>query len=346
MPTTMRDIGRLCGLSASSVSRALRGDPRMSADTIARVKAVAESVGYRLNVTARELRLGQTDSIGFVFGTQENPYEVGCAIGWVQGIADVFESRGVGLDMVGDSARRRADGGLPRVLAEHHSRGVILAGKILDDVIGMLDRAGVPWVALDIPVPFSGASDCVTLDDEGMPALAIDHLCALGHRDIAYVNNETDPYHAVGRRVHGYLTAMADRGLQARPRCDVLAPTPDRIEELFASPPFPTALVTFDDETAAVAMREVKRRGLRVPGDVSVVGVNDEMFCDLLDPMLTTVRLPFLEMGRAAAEMMLEKLTTGGRVPSRTFSGDVVERESTALCGGVNSERYSLAGAR
>ena len=326
----MRDIARLCGVSASSVSRALRDDPRLSAGTTARVKAAAERVGYRLNVTARELRLRQTDSVGFVFGTEENPFDIGCAIGWVRGIAEVFQERGVRLDMVGDSPGRRTGGGLPRVLAEHHSRGIIVAGRIMDDVIGVLDRARIPWVALDIPVPFTRESDCVIIDDEAMPALAIDHLCALGHRDIAYVNNETDPYHAVGRRVHGYLAAMADRGLQARPRSDVIAPIPDRIKELFASRPFPTALVTFDDETAAVAMREVKKRGLSVPGDVSVIGVNNDMFCELLDPMLTTVRLPFFEMGAAAAGMMIEKLASGEPAPSRTFSGELIERESAA----------------
>ena len=316
----------------------------MSRDTTARVKTVAESVGYRVNVTARELRLRQTDSIGFVFGMRENPFATGCCIRWVEGIADVFGRRGVRLDMVGDSPARRSNGGLPRVLVEHHSRGVILAGMILDDVTGILEHAGVPWVGLD--VPFVRPSDCVIIDDEGMPALAIDYLCGLGHRDIAYVNNETDPYHAVRRRAHGYLKAMAEHGLRARPRCDVLQPIPDRIGELFASAPFPTALVAFDDETAAVAMREVRRRGLGVPADVSIVGINDDMFCSLLDPTLTTVRLPFFEMGRAAAEMMLEKLAAGRHVPSRTFSGKVVERESSAPCAGATRERHSLARAR
>ena len=298
----------------------------MSDATIERVRTLASRLGYRPNVSARELRLQRAEAVGVLWGSGITPTETSTGAQAFVGITRELEGHHYQLSFVLDDLEEAAEGALPKILAEHCVAGVIAGGQIPAKLVSMIEQSGLPSIFLYTAV--SKPHDCVVIDQERIGALAAEYLHGLGHRDIAYVTNLHERNVAVGKRQMGYLKCMMKLGLRARDGYDRVQAVESRIEELFREKPYPTALATFDDRTAMLSMRALRACGIGVPEDVSVVGVNDLESATWTTPQLTTIRVPFAEMGAAAGRLMCEKLRTGGPVLSVTLHGTVIERES------------------
>ncbi|MDP3046387.1 MAG: LacI family DNA-binding transcriptional regulator [Chloroflexota bacterium] len=312
---TIKDVAREAGVSITTVSNVLNGRTgAMSAKTLARVNAVIGTHGYRPSSAARSLVTGRAATIAVVLAGR------GCSrlFPAVATIQELAAEAGYGLALL-IAKDADARGKTMGILGERQVAGVVFvssSGDALDDGLRPLLESSIPMVLLNGNVDVQDAVQ-VAWDDAGGVAGAVAHLIELGHRRIAYLGDPSEPQSTEARR-QGYLGAMADHGLRPRDEwlkaCGLDAPR-DRwrktLTELVSAPPRPTAAVAANDAIAAVAMRELQRMGVRVPGDFAMIGVGGSEYCPLLSPALTTVRLPVEEAGRCAAEMLLEMMAGG-----------------------------------
>ncbi|MCU1589332.1 MAG: periplasmic binding protein/LacI transcriptional regulator [Frankiales bacterium] len=306
MPVRIEDVARAAGVSTATVSRALRGLPSVSTDTQETVRRVASDLGYVVSRSASSLATGKTLTVGVV-----TPYVrrwfFATAIEAVE-----RELRGVGYDallvgvgepMTGDVAPFR-----PEVLQGRVDGMVILTAPLTGQEMDGVRRLAVPTAFVGVAV--SGTMS-VRVDDVAVGRTATEHLIALGHRRIAHVGGDPEDqlnYTTPLDRRAGWLSAMRQAGLEPPPwygeTSDFTAPGGHRaMQRLLALEEPPTAVFAASDEIAFGVIRAAREAGLGVPGDVSVVGVDDH---DLSETMgLTTVRQPVFEQGQVAAQLVL-----------------------------------------
>ena len=332
---TIRDVAREAGVSVTTVSNALNGrTASMAPETLARVEEVIHALGYRRNANARGLVRRKTSTIGLVIAEIETPLFLQ-AITVVQPTAQL-----AGYDVFIYSARdEQAEERAIDLLLEKDVAGALFVSTssyTRHDHIRTLTAAGKPVVLVNR----AGAPedmDRVGWDNAGGMAAAVDHLVALGHRRIAHLAGPPSRQSARDR-LNGFHAALARHGLEAPPG---LVRTVDYLDDparwreatlaLAGVAPRPTAIIAADDPIAAVAMQALQQAGLAIPGDLSLVGVDDQPFAALLNPPLTTVRLPVLEAGRRAIGMLLDRLAGGLAPPRRVILPcPLVPRESTA----------------
>ncbi|OLT49143.1 LacI family DNA-binding transcriptional regulator [Cellulosimicrobium sp. CUA-896] len=326
----IEDVARAAGVSTATVSRALRGLPNVSDATRRRVLAEATRLGYVPTPSASSLATGRTRTIGLL-----TP--------WVSRwfFANVIEGaeralRDVGYDVLlhtfvvrRDEPRRRVD---PDVL-RHRVDGTLVVGLPLDD-----DEVR-SLVGLDRPLAFvgSGPDDQVTvrLDDVATGYAATRHLLDLGHRVVGHVTGVPDlvsSWSPPAERSLGYVRALAeagvdvDRELEANGDFDVEGGRASTAELLRRRPDV-TAVFAASDEMAMGALLAARDLGLRVPEDLSVVGVDGHDLGEVAG--LTTVAQDAYQQGADAALLLLE-MVNGAPVPQRlTYPTELVRRRST-----------------
>ncbi|MCW2777971.1 MAG: transcriptional regulator, LacI family [Frankiales bacterium] len=313
----IHDVARLAGVSTATVSRALRGVDRVSAPTRTRVLQAAADLGYVASPSAASLASGRTGVVG-VIAPFLSRWFFAHALDGVEGrlredglhvllfnVGTTRSSRSVLLDQ--QLLRRRVDA------------VVVLSCDLEPEEVAVLQDLHVPVVTLGVDVtPWHR----VGIDDVAAGRTAMQHLLSLGHRDIAYVGGDrVHDVHvatAVDRRA-GILQAAEAAGVPA-PRELVgdwtLAGGAAAGELLLDAVPRPTAVIAASDEMAVGVLGVARRRGLRVPEDLSVVGVDDHEFAGTHD--LTTVAQPVDALGRAAADLLVDVLQQGVAVPRRT----------------------------
>jgi DNA-binding LacI/PurR family transcriptional regulator len=327
--TTIKDVAEAAGVSIATVSRALHGLPRVSQGTRERVLAVAAELRYVASPSAASLASGQTNAIGvvapfvnrwyfatIVHSTEERLRKAGYDLLLYSLGTDAHERRRA---FSGTLLRKRVDGVL--VLGLHPTA----------EEADALSAVGGPVAIVGAEVP-GWAS--VRIDDEGAARCAVRHLLDLGHRRIGFIGG-ADPLHTAmpAERRAGYRAAIADAGLPAAPELEAVggftvAGGCDAAQRLLAIPEPPTALFAASDEMAMGALQAVRRVGLRVPEDVSVIGIDDHEMAELLD--LSTVAQPVVSQGVLAAEMILTALTGPERPPPAvTVPTELVVRGTT-----------------
>jgi LacI family transcriptional regulator, galactose operon repressor len=298
----LRDVAAAAGVDASVVSRVLSGDSRLSIrqETRQRVLEAAARLDYRPNTAARTLKTARTMAIGMIVPDLANVNYATIAYGAEEAAATagyvLLVAHGSASDRLPD-LHGRIDGLLIGMATSETPRHGEFGG-------------GVPALLVNRREPCGVAS--VTVDDEAGATLATRHLLSLGHRRIAHVAGPQNADTA-RRRLRGYISALADAGLEDRPEC-IAETTFDEAgghvaaTRLLRLEPRPTALFVANVRAAIGALAAARRLGLRVPHDLSVVGFHDAPFAPYLDPALTTVRMPLEEMGRHAGDSLLALL--------------------------------------
>lgn len=333
LPPSIADVARRAGVSIATVSRALRGLPQVSERTRQRVVDAAAELDYTVSPIAAGLASGKVRSIAVV-----TPYVGRWFFGEVlHAAAAVLGQRGYDIALyVVDSvqSRRSFFSDLP---PRGRVGGVLtLAMPMSDHELGRLRSLRLPLLAVG-----HDATDLprVRVDDHEAARTAVRHLVDLGHRRIAMINgDEGDSWDFVvpRHRQEGYLAVLQEHGLHADPRWRANGHfTADggqvaMQQVLAAGPPYPTAVFCQSDEMAFGVLRALRRVGLRVPRDVSVVGIDDHELARLWD--LSTVAQPVSEHGRIAAERLLSAID-GGVVPEAeetVLPVRMVARQTTA----------------
>ena len=322
---TIRQIASAAGVAVSTASRAL-SDRKVSVhpDTRAKVLAVARRLDYMPSAPARLMGKKSMSAIGLFW----NHGELNLAHSLVQflkGVSDVLNERRYSLLL---TFRGLSDDPMPRIIAERHTDGMLMAFDEDQRAMERLRRNRIPIVLTHAQL--RDDCDCVVIDDEDGAHKCVEHLHSLGHRSIGYVNAGAHSHVCVDRRILGYLKGMAEFGLQCPRGYEEHKTVHERIDELYNAGGGPTALLCFDDAVASVAAQALESRGLRIPEDVSVVGFNDSEYAKAGRPQLTSMRQPVERMGRMAAKMMLDRIET----PDRPFRQvrlpeELIVRDST-----------------
>jgi LacI family transcriptional regulator len=319
-PPTSHDVARAAGVSQPTVSRALRGDPRVTQATRDRVAVAARELGYVASDRGRSLSMGRTGRIGVVVEDLDNPFYLEL----LDELHDRLES--AGARMIVFTPRHDDPHGVDR-LVDGSIDGVVLTTTHLDSPLPRLLRErGFPCVLLNRVVDGDGVT-CCSVDNPLGGELAARELLGAGHRRIAAVFGPAET--STGRdRERGVRAALraAGVGLQAERRGAYTYETGHAATlELLAGAERPTALFCGNDVIALGALNACHRLGLRVPGDVSVVGFDDIAMAgwDLI--RLTTVRQDLRRMAQIAVELVLE----GGGEPRRIVLPPVMVRRDT-----------------
>jgi LacI family transcriptional regulator len=324
---TLEMVAERAGVSPSTVSRVLNGTAVVSADKRKAVERAIAKLGFVPNPVARGLAGGRTFSIGVVTQAIDSPF-YGRAL---RGIEEALG--GAGYSPLFMSGHWRADEEA-RCIDELRQRRV--DGLIV--LTGRLSNAALRSVARSLPVVVTGrqlkAANLISLDFDNRAGarLATEHLIGLGHRRIAFIAGDPDHPDSVERQ-KGYESALRNAGLRIDPR--LLLPGDfneqsgvEAVEQLHARRARFTAIFAANDQMAFGARLGLFRRGLRVPGDVSLVGFDDVAGSLYTVPGLTTVHYPIHEIGQLAARAMLDLLA--GERPSLEVPGpQLIVREST-----------------
>ena len=322
---TMKDVARVAGVSIATVSRVLSDTGDVRPDLAARVRDAVALLDYRRDHTASILRRSDrsSSSIALVFEDVSNPFFSAVH----RGVEEIARGRGV-LTFSGSSDE---DPGRERELVgAFAARGVdgLVIVPCGDDQSYLLRerRTGTALVFVDRPPRFFDA-DAVVSDNAGGARMAVEHLLAAGHRRIALLGDRGSIFTAAERR-RGYRQTLADAGLAraALERMDIVdTPSAERIaRELLTAPDPPTALFTGQNLITVGALRVLRELGLQ--HEVAVVGFDDLLLADMVQPGLTVVRQDPYELGRRAAELLFARLD-GRDGPSRT---EVVPTELVA----------------
>jgi LacI family transcriptional regulator len=328
---TSKDVAQAAGVSQSTVSMVLAGKwaGRVSPGTAESVREAASRLGYRPNLAARSLRLGQARTVLLVVPTLTSPF-----FGAVYtGAARVAVERGfrvVVYPWPDDAGRAHSP-----FAAAHESIDGVLASSMAADAFTEL-RAGpgpLPLVMLDSDP--AGQAPTVNADvAAGIRAIGT-HLAGLGHRRFGHLAAAVDTWTFGARSAALAATVRALPGGRLRRRTTALDITAARaaaralLGSRAAPEDRPTALVCDDDVIAAGAYKAARDLGLDVPGDLSITGFDDILLAEALEPELTTVRLPAEELGGHGMTALLE-LLDGRRPGPVSLPGELVVRDSTA----------------
>lgn len=309
---TIRDVASAAGVSVSTVSNALNGrHEAMTGDTLARIESAIAELKYRRSNLARGLVTRNTHTIGIVMAEIDTPLFLQA----LNHIEPVTRTRNYNLllCLARDEADERNALGF---LFEKQVDGIIFVSTSVfheESHLHELAAAGLPVVLVN---RFSRHDefDQVNWDNSAGIAAATEHLIALGHRRIAHLVGPVDR-RSTEERLAGYQKALAAHGLPCDPA--YLLPGDFRAtaveweaaaHAVLALRPRPTAVIAADDAMAAICLRVFSRAGVRVPGDLAVIGIDDQPYAAFLNPALTTVRLPIAAAGRLAADMLLARL--------------------------------------
>jgi LacI family repressor for deo operon, udp, cdd, tsx, nupC, and nupG len=308
-PVRIAEVARLAGVSPATVSRALANPDKVRPEARERVLAAVRETGYTPNVAARNLRARRSLMVLVVVPNIGNPFfsEV------LRGIDETLSAAGYGLIIGNLDERREKEGRFVDVAFAGQVDGIILLnGKVLQARGRKLSDSAVPVVAACETIPGAEIPQVEVQNREAAEAVAR-YLYDLGHRRFGYVAGpkinilEKD-------RASGFRDALERAGLPKG--CLVTFPGDftfksgsDAAERFLALESRPSAVFAANDEMAIGFIKKVTSAGVRVPGDVSVVGFDAIDFADYCEPTLTTVVQPRQAIGQKAAQLLIERMT-------------------------------------
>lgn len=328
---TLSDIAREAGVSVSTVSRILSGDPRarVSEETRTRVATIAETARYRPNFVGRALRASKTFVVALVVPDLTNAVFSEL----MRGVEEEALSHGYMVLLA--RAETMAAGGIESLIDERRVDGVLLQlgdRTSVSTLAGLVDRA-LPAVVINSPA-VEGVST-VALPDADAAEAAVRELLALGHRRIGLLNGLPQSSTA-RRRERGFREALRAAGEQVRDEWVLstgYAPRDGRsaARALAGLRERPTAVVVANVNAALGTLLECRRLEMSVPEDLSVVAIHDSWPAECSMPPLTSVRMPLYEMGRAAMASFVERIDHGTVNHVDVADAPVlIARESTA----------------
>lgn len=328
---TMKDVARLAGVSIQTVSVVVNDKAVVSPETRERILAAIDELGYRPLAVGRSLRTGSTRTIGLMVADITNPFFARMA----DAVEDHAHRSGYNLILYNTHSDAERERTYLQIAAERWVDGMLFV-TTTDTLhgLGALRSAGIPVVAVDrVPRDYDGP--WVILDNRKSGTLVAEHLLGLGHRELAHVCGPLDLRLSV-ERLESFESAVRERGLVPIPHaigdaswsCEsgYLA-----MRSLLVDARRPTAVFASNDRLAIGAMRAVVEAGLRVPDDVSIVGVDDIELAPYLTPPLTTVRQSLTDVATLGTKILLDLIR--GVEPTETqvvFEPELVIRHSTA----------------
>ena len=325
----LKEIAHFLGLDPSTISFVLNDTPGRSIpeETRKRVKDAARQLNYQPNLVARSFRNRRTLTLGVLVPELSDGYHTEV----LTGVGDCLMAAGYSYLTAHHRYRANLVGQYSKLLIARGAEGMICIDTSLESVLS------IPTVVVAGHQRLSGVTN-VVLSHQKAAELILTHLHALNHRCIAFMRGQPfsgdseDRWQAIVRvcrtmkiEMHPELTVRLEQDMSS-PELGY-----SEIRSLLTTKPFFTALVCFNDVAAIGAIRAIRDQGLRVPEDISVTGFDDIRAAAYMSPALTTIRQPMADMGRAAAQFMINRLNrTEDFRELISFEPELIIRESTS----------------
>lgn len=326
---SIRDVATRAGVSTATASRALRGLTSVATTTRSKVEQAARDLDYVLPFNASSLASGRTNTVGVIA-----PYLTCWFVSAViAGVETALRAAGMDLLLYSVSADSRERFYQEMPLRRRVDGVVVLSMTLAEHEAAALRRLRIPVGIVSTQVE---GFNSVSIDDMAAAETAVGHLINLGHRRIGLISEtEQGPtgFPVPTRRRAGYLSALRQVGIEPDPRLQVdggykVTTAEYAMAELLSRPDRPTAVFAGTDIMAFGALRAIRRHGLSVPEDISLIGVDDHDLAVTLD--LSTIRQPVSEQGALVARSVLAQLREGAEPNQVLLPTRLVMRASTA----------------
>ena len=330
---SIRDVAARAGVSAATVSNVLNRPGVVARETRARVQAAIEDLGFIRNESARQLRAGHSSFVGFILRDITNPFFTDVA----RGAEDKVIEAGLAVIMCNADDQETRESRYLDLLEQQRVRGILITPTNQSgDRLDLIRKHGIPVVLVD---KHAGGSHCsVSVDDTLGGDLAISHLIAQGHERICYVSAQFQ-VRQEQERYDGAVRALKRSGLNrtdlyviSTPALNVSSGRIAGAELADLNPAHrPTAVFCANDLLALGLLQEFTQRGLKVPQDFAIVGYDDIEFAASAAVPLSSIRQPRIQLGRAAADMLMDESSDGAHHKHRqvVFQPELVIRQSS-----------------
>lgn len=327
---TIKDIARAAGVSHTTVSRALNGNPLIKPDTRERIMKIASEMNYVPNYNAKSLVTKRSHTIGLFFSSIHQGTSASFLVDAIKGIHQVLDEDYLltvsGIDNIGHLESinpRRYDG----ILTMSQS-------DMDNEFIYHVKAAGIPLVVLNRHLDDPAITNVAADDRKGVKA-AVDHAHAMGHRKIAIIEGKTG-FKSSSERKQGYLDSLIAHNLTFDPlyfsQGDYSIESGyAAMQRLLSLSERPTAVFCCNDDMAIGALNACFDNGLAVPGDLSLIGFDDIMFAQYTNPALTTVRKSVAEISKEGTKLLIQLMEhPDSPAVQRLMETELIQRRSVA----------------
>ncbi|WP_067622250.1 LacI family DNA-binding transcriptional regulator [Alicyclobacillus acidiphilus] len=324
---TIKDVANAANVAVSTVSLALRGDPRVRESTRRRILEIAQELQYRPNGAARDLKTRRTETICVILHDLGGPFYSELLLG-IQDVATANDYNTIASASIGGK-----NGSAVRWLLERRVDGVIvLAPEIDNETIIRAAGPDLPVIVLDRDLVAKHVYS-VRVDNEQGGYKATRHLLEAGYRDIIFVSGPADTLDSE-LRYRGYEMAMDEFSAKKSKRFDYMGKFTEEggytVGKVIASQgTLPEAVFAANDEMAIGLMRAFGEKGIQIPRDVAIVGFDNIRISEYVRPALTTVRQPMYDMGSVAAQMLFAALAGSSDLNPVTLPAELIVRQSS-----------------
>lgn len=328
----IKEIAAQAGVSIATVSHAFRNPGRVSDTTREKVLGIAKAGGYTPNRMAASLRTSRSGNIVVIIPDVADSHNAKI----INAIEKVAHERGYSVllgDTQGSEQRERE---FAQMTSSGQADGIILMSHRLPfDIDGSDDLPeGFPPLVNGCEFTGHAAIPSVTVDDRQAAVDATNHLLEFGHRDIAVITGDMNSTSSQ-QRLEGFRSAMSEAGLEVNEDQIIYAAYTLKDGEesgnaLLLQKKRPTAIFCFSDELALGCMHSLRKNGFHVPGDISVIGIDNIPFARYCAPTLTTISQPATMIGSTCATMLLDLID--GKKPEKLrhiLPHELLVREST-----------------
>jgi len=339
VPTTIRDVAALAGVSAATVSRVMNGKADVAADLRQRVLAAVTELGYRRNGPARSLRTRAAMVLGIIISDITNPFFTAV----VRGAEDQAQLAGYSVVLANADEDVAKEARYLEVAADEQMAGVLLSpASPRQTSIDVLVERGIPVVTIDRRLT-AAAVDSVTVDNHLAARKAAQHLIDQGCLRVGIVAGPVQTTTGASR-LAGYRAALRAAGRTVDP--SLVAYADFRTEggyvatrTLLRQRQPPDGLLFSNNLMTVGGLRAIAEAGLAIPDDIAIVGFDDAIWTTALRPPLTVVAQPVYEIGQTAARLLLRRIE-GEKFPPRrvVLRAELIVRASSQRSTGRNTD--------
>jgi LacI family transcriptional regulator len=336
MKSTIKDVAKEAGVSIATVSFVINNSKHISPETKTRVLKAIKSLNYHASKSAVNLVSGKTGNIGFILTDDHflrtEPFYTSIFLG------TEFEARNAGYYILLTSITPNfgKDDPLPRFILNNSVDGIIVAGKIPANLIDRISSYKLPTVYIDY-IPTKNCCPLVLIDNLQGGLMATNHLIELGHTNIAFIGADIE-HPSLSDRLKGYKQALENAKIQTKNNLIVTnSKYPDRvngynsIKSLLSKNKNVTAVFACNDAMAIGVLNYLNDYGYKVPKDISLIGFDDVEADLMLNPPLTTIRVPKIEMGIEAMKLLVNTLKNKKSLSNKILVPiELIKRESTS----------------